>query len=241
MDEKNLKISKEEKDKSVYFVGQEQNSIMNNTNKIENSNLRISNELKNRKSYHGSQENINNITRNINSKDNYIINDLEDDNCNILSKDINFIKKSNKEEEEEEKYENDFTIDNNIIKNLEAGENNQKKINLNDYKEIHESQKLQNQLNFFEDSLLENKVNIKTSNKQKVRRPSSPKGKNSQSKKNEIDNNYNNNINNNELPADSLLSSKNLCNDSYGDNIINDLNKFRKLALEESSISNYKK
>ena len=38
-----------------------------------------------------------------------------------------------------------------------------------------------------------------------------------------------------------LLSSKNLCNDSYGDNIINDLNKFRKLALEESSISNYKK
>ena len=240
MDEKNLKISKEEKDKSVYFVGQEQNSIMNNTNKIENSNLRISNELKNRKSYHGSQENINNITRNINSKDNYIINDLEDDNCNILSKDINFIKKSNKEEEEEEKYENDFTIDNNIIKNLEAGENNQKKINLNDYKEIHESQKLQNQLNFFEDSILDNKVNIKNSNKQKIR-PSSPKGKNSQIKKIENENNNNNN-NNEKNQVDSLLSSNNnFCNDSYGDNIINDLNKFRKLALEESSISNYKK
>jgi hypothetical protein len=225
MDEKNLKISKEEKDKSVYFVGgQEQNSLMNNTNKIENSNMRISNELKNRKSFHGSPENINNITRNLNSKDNIIINDLDDDSCNI---DINLSKK-----EENEKFE--------IINNPDL-ENNKNKNNINNYKEIQESQKLQNQLNFFEDSLLENKVNIKTSNKQKVRRPSSPKGKNSQSKKNEIDNNYNNNINNNELPADSLLSSKNLCNDSYGDNIINDLNKFRKLALEESSISNYKK
>ena len=225
MDEKNLKISKEEKDKSVYFVGgQEQNSLMNNTNKIENSNMRISNELKNRKSFHGSPENINNMTRNLNSKDNIIINDLDDDSCNI---DINLSKK-----EENEKFE--------IINNPDLEKNKNKKI-INNYKDIHESQKLQNQLNFFEDSLLENKVNIKTSNKQKVRRPSSPKGKNSQSKKNEIENNYNNNINNNELPVDSLLSSKNLCNDSYGDNIINDLNKFRKLALEESSISNYKK
>ena len=224
MDEKNLKISKEEKDKSVYFVGgQEQNSLMNNTNKIENSNMRISNELKNRKSFHGSPENINNMTRNLNSKDNIIINDLDDDSCNI---DINISKK-----DENEKFE--------IINNPDL-EKNKNKNNINNYKEIQESQKLQNQLNFFEDSMLENKV-IKTSNKQKVRRPSSPKGKNSQSKKNEIDNNYNNNINNNELPADSLLSSKNLCNDSYGDNIINDLNKFRKLALEESSISNYKK
>jgi len=227
MDEKNLKISKEEKDKSVYFVGgQEQNSLMNNTNKIENSNMRISNELKNRKSFHGSPENINNMTRNLNSKDNIIINDLDDDSCNI---DINLSKK-----EENEKFE--------IINNPDLEKNKNKKI-INNYKDIHESQKLQNQLNFFEDSMLENKVNIKTSNKQKIRRPSSPKGKNSQSKKNENDNNYNNNINNNnnELPIDSLLSSKNLCNDSYGDNIINDLNKFRKLALEESSISNYKK
>ena len=188
--------------------------------------MRISNELKNRKSFHGSPENINNMTRNLNSKDNIIINDLDDDSCNI---DINLSKK-----EENEKFE--------IINNPDLEKNKNKKI-INNYKDIHESQKLQNQLNFFEDSMLENKVNIKTSNKQKIRRPSSPKGKNSQSKKNENDNNYNNNINNNnnELPIDSLLSSKNLCNDSYGDNIINDLNKFRKLALEESSISNYKK
>ena len=222
--ENEIKISKDEKEKSFLFEGeQEQNSLMNNTNKIENSNMRISNELKNRKSFHGSPENINNITRNLNSKDNIIINDLDDDSCNI---DINLSKK-----EENEKFE--------IINNPDL-ENNKNKNNINNYKEIQESQKLQNQLNFFEDSMLENKV-IKTSNKQKVRRPSSPKGKNSQSKKNEIENNYNNNINNNELPVDSLLSSKNLCNDSYGDNIINDLNKFRKLALEESSISNYKK
>ena len=224
MDEKNLKISKEEKDKSVYFVGgQEQNSLMNNTNKIENSNMRISNELKNRKSFHGSPENINNMTRNLNSKDNIIINDLDDDSCNI---DINLSKK-----EENEKFE--------IINNPDL-EKNKNKNNINNYKEIQESQKLQNQLNFFEDSILDNKVNIKNSNKQKIR-PSSPKGKNSQIKKIENENNNNNN-NNEKNQVDSLLSSNNnFCNDSYGDNIINDLNKFRKLALEESSISNYKK
>ena len=33
----------------------------------------------------------------------------------------------------------------------------------------------------------------------------------------------------------------NSISDSYGDNIINDLNKFRRLALEESTISNYYK
>ena len=237
INEKDLKISKDEKDKSVYFVAQEQNSLMNNTNKIENSNLRISTELKNRKSYHGSQENLNNITRDINPNDNYIIKDLEDDNCNILSKDIinlNSMKKSKKEEEDDdyEQYENDFTTDKNIINNIEKGEKSQNKIDLNDYKEIHESQKLQNQLNFFEDNILDNNINIKKSNKQKLR-PTSPKGKNSQLKK--IENNNNNKI------QDSLLSSNNFCNDSYGENIIKNLNKFRELALEESSIVNTSK
>ena len=238
INEKDLKISKDEKDKSVYFVAQEQNSLMNNTNKIDNSNLRISTELKNRKSYNGSQENINNISRPINPNDNYIIKDLEDDNCNILSKDIinlNSMKKSKKEEDDEddyEQYENDFTTDKNIINNIEKGEKSQKKIDLNDYKEIHESQKLQNQLNFFEDDIINNNVNIKNSNKQKLR-PTSPKGKNNQLKKN--DNNKNNKI------QDSLLSSNNFCNDSYGENIIKNLNKFRELALEESSIVNTSK
>jgi uncharacterized membrane protein YukC len=38
-----------------------------------------------------------------------------------------------------------------------------------------------------------------------------------------------------------LTSNNNFVNDSYGDNIINDLNKYRKMALDESSISNFKK
>jgi hypothetical protein len=48
IDEKNLKISKEEKDKSVYFVGvQEKNSLMNNTKKIEKSIIDFSDYIQN--------------------------------------------------------------------------------------------------------------------------------------------------------------------------------------------------
>ena len=63
--------------------------------------------------------------------------------------------------EEEENYENEFeNEDPNEIKKLEEQEKSEKnKVNLDDYKEIHESQRIQTQLNFFEDSIMDN-INI---------------------------------------------------------------------------------
>ena len=82
-----------------------------------------------------------------------------------------------------------------------------------------------------------------------IKRPQSPKhnrnnnkNTNTKSKKtNEENDNSNSNrniqmINNNE---NSLFT--NIENDSYGDNIIKDLDKYRKMFLEESSVSSINK
>ena len=123
--------------------------------------------------------------------------------------------------EEEENYENEFeNEDLNEIKKLEEQEN-KNKVNLDDYKEIHESQKIQTQLNFFEDSILDN-INI---NKSKGHIVGNLLNKESESTE---DKNINNNRN--------LLMSSEL-KDSYGDNILQNLNKYRKMALGESSMS----
>ena len=130
-----------------------------------------------------------------------------------------------KKMDDDENYENEFeNADLNEIKNLEE-EDDKNKVNLDDYKEIHESQKIQTQLNFFEDSILDNininksrghiVGNIKTTDSNKVE---------------ENNNDYNNNINKNVLMSSEL-------NDSYGDNILKNLNKYRKMALGESTIS----
>ena len=219
------------------------------------------------------------------------------------NKEIQQIKEA-EEKEEEENYAYDFTLDNKTLKKLEEEEKSQntKKINLDDYKAIKESQKIQTQLNFFEDSVLEN-INISkskakgrviksynmlgnknknliknlvnelgsnndndnnntntnninnsnskksnnTNNNTNVKRPQSPKYN-----RNNINNNHGQNngndisyANNNETSQNNRnnmsnyienSSINNLANDSYGDNIINDLNKYRKMFLEESSV-----
>jgi len=213
--------------------------------------------------------------------------------ANNNNKEIQQIKEA-EEKEEEENYAYDFTLDNKTLKKLEEEEKSQntKKINLEDYKEIKESQKIQTQLNFFEDSVLEN-INISKSkgknrvvksynmlgNKNKniiknlannfdkdnannIINSSSKKsnntnnnGKRPQSPKHNRNNNINNNkndmlneVSNNEMSQMSQnnrnnmnnfndnSSMTNLGNDSYGDHIINDLNKYRKIFLEESSM-----
>ena len=207
------------------------------------------------------------------------------------NKEIQQIKEA-EEKEEEENYAYDFTLDNKTLKKLEEEEKSQnsKKLNLDDYKAIKESQKIQTQLNFFEDSVLEN-INIsKSKAKGRVIKSYNMLGNknkniiknlvndtnnnlnNSQSKKSNNTNNTNikrpqspkynrnNNINNNDKAqnnddisyANNNITSQNngnnmsnynenssltnLGNDSYGDNIINDLNKYRKMFLEESSM-----
>ena len=207
------------------------------------------------------------------------------------NKEIQQIKEA-EEKEEEENYAYDFTLDNKTLKKLEEEEKSQnsKKLNLDDYKAIKESQKIQTQLNFFEDSVLEN-INISKSkakgrviksynmlgNKNKniiknlvndtnnnlnnsqskksnntnntnIKRPQSPKynrnniNNNNDKAQNNDDISYaNNNITsqnngNNMSNYNENSSLTNLGNDSYGDNIINDLNKYRKMFLEESSM-----
>ena len=60
-----------------------------------------------------------------------------------------FKENMDKKMDEDENYENEFeNADLNEIKNLEE-EDDKNKVNLDDYKEIHESQKIQTQLNFF--------------------------------------------------------------------------------------------
>ena len=209
------------------------------------------------------------------------------------NKEIQQIKEA-EEKEEEENYAYDFTLDNKTLKKLEEEEKtqNSKKINLDDYKAIKESQKIQTQLNFFEDSVLENiniskskakgrviksynmlgnknkniiknlvndlgsndndNNNINNSNSKKsnntntntnVKRPQSPKhnrntnnGKNSDDINNVNNNESSQNNRNNMSNYNDNSSLTNLGNDSYGDHIINDLNKYRKMFLEESSM-----
>ena len=156
----------------------------------------------------------NNINNNI---DEDILNDeLDEDNCNydstIISNKKNITMKKDdtlkKEDiEEEENYEKEFERENDLSK---IEKKSYDKINLNDYKEIHDSQQFQNQLNFFESN-----NNIGSSNIKKSKHESPKKNPN------------------------QLLVSESI-NDSYGDDIINNLNKFRNLALQESTINSKK-
>ncbi len=148
----------------------------------------------------------NNIKQNINNETQTDIYNFKKD----YSRDISLEKIKNKEEFDEENYENDFTTDNAILQNLEEGEEKNTIINLDDYKEIHESEQIQNKLNFFEDN---NDDNLK--------------------KKNKIPLKQNSDINNS-------LKDSTLINDSYGDKIINALNNFRKIALDDSLIDKNK-
>ena len=155
------------------------------------------------------------------------------------------------------------------------------------YKAIKESQKIQTQLNFFEDSVLENISISKSKAKGRIiksynmlgnknqniiknltnqltnnengnnspskrsnntnntnqKRPQSPKYNRNNNKKNNeesftndnnVETSQNNGKNMNNYNENSSLT--NLANDSYGDHIINDLNKYRKMFLEESSM-----
>ena len=124
--------------------------------------------------------------------------------------------------DEEENYEKEFeNEDLNEIKKLEE-EDDKNKVNLEDYKEIHESQKIQTQLNFFEDSILDN-ININKSRGHIV-------GNINNTNSEKIDDSENKNENKNVLMSSELK-------DSYGDNILKNLNKYRKMALGESSMS----
>ena len=265
---KNLKISKDDQNISVNFIDNKLNKNIdsksnneknifeeferNNLNKEyennNNNNINITQNIMDSKSisymktntnnnynYNNNNNNDNYRDDNTNNNNNYynitdddILNDeLDEDNCNykignssyISDNNINTEKKEIKKEEseEEENYENDFETDKVTLKNIIEGEKNQdNNVNLDDYKEIHESQQLENQLNFFESNNNIENINIRKSKYQK----NTPK---------------------NETNIKNSLMISNSINDSYGDNIINDLNKFRRLALEESTISNYYK
>ena len=132
------------------------------------------------------------------------------------------IKEEVKKLEEEENYENEFeNEDINKIKQLEEQEKKEKNgVNLDDYKEIHESQKIQTQLNFFEDSILDN-INIKKSRDHIV-------GNSFKNDNEKVENE-------NKIERNVLMSSE--LKDSYGDKILQNLNKYRKMALGESSSS----
>ena len=134
-----------------------------------------------------------------------------------------FKEDAGKKLEEEENYENEFeNEDLNEIKKLEEEDNDKNKVNLDDYKEIHESQKIQTQLNFFEDSILDN-ININKSRGHIV-------GNITSTDSEKMEDNENKSTNKNVLMSSELK-------DSYGDNILKNLNKYRKMALGESTMS----
>lgn len=136
---------------------------------------------------------------------------------------------------------NEFENENSIVKlNLKSED-----VCLDDYKEIHESNKFQTQLNYFEDSEIDyNHVNKskqhvinQVNNNKTYQRPQSPKLKGNQSN-NESSNKRKMNNNNGKMALIdlNLNTSSNMFSDSYGDNIIKNLHKYRQMALEESSI-----
>jgi len=165
-----------------------------------------------------------------------------------FKEDINTVKKL----EEEEKYENEFNNDFDDIEKIEEeqkNKNGENDVNLEDYKEIHESQKIQTQLNFFEDSITDN-ININRSKAHVVGNINN----NNLAQSNKSKNNMSNNFGQNNEVMGSKISNKNSMNkskqnftnnnmvsceleDSYGDNILENLNKYRKMALGESSMS----
>lgn len=91
-------------------------------------------------------------------------------------------------------------------------------------------------MNFFEDSCIDN-INVRNSKQHHIR-PPSPKIKGtSNTNKEQVSSLFDKYKSNNNMIQSSELSM-NPIKDSYGDNIINDLDKYRKMALEESTYSN---
>ena len=240
---KQMRIIKEEKDKSLLFVDNNTtNNNMTHSMVNTNNNQILFNSLDAEKqnvcipefAKDDDEENKNEI---INDDIHYMDNNEdEEDIVNSKNRSIINQQKENEEEDNDEDYEADFTTDEKALTNLEKKiEDNNNKINLEDYKEIHESQKFQTQLNFFEDSCIDN-VNMKNSRQHLVRPPSPKVKKQANTNKEQVDSLFDKNKSNNIIQSSDL--SMNPIKDSYGDNIINDLDKYRKMALEESTFSN---
>ena len=240
---KQMRIIKEEKDKSLLFVDNNTtNNNMTHSMVNTNNNQILFNSLDAEKqnvcipefAKDDDEENKNEI---INDDIHYMDNNEdEEDIVNSKNRSIINQQKENEEEDNDEDYEADFTTDEKALTNLEKKiEDNNNKINLEDYKEIHESQKFQTQLNFFEDSCIDN-VNMKNSRQHLVRPPSPKVKKQANTNKEQVDSLFDKYKSNNIIQSSDL--SMNPIKDSYGDNIINDLDKYRKMALEESTFSN---
>ena len=220
------------------------NSICNSKNKSMNANLK------------NNSKNNNNLNFTGTGKTNSLMNDMklneveEKDEEDIYESGFEKDKNTLKNMEEEEKYENEFDNGLNEIEKLEQENSNKNEVNLDDYKEIYESQKIQTQLNFLEDSIMEN-INI---NKSKEHRVNLYDRNNNIINKNSMNGTSNNFGQNNSVMGSSSFSnnktnkfkeSKIINNnmisyeleDSYGDKIIKNLDKFRRLALEESNLS----
>ena len=156
-----------------------------------------------------------------------------------FKEDINSVKKL----EEEEKYGDEFYNDVNEIEKLEEEQkdkNEENGVNLEDYKEIHESQRIQSQLNFFEDSIMDN-ININKSRAHVVGKISNDMNQSKGKNNNEIGNSKegNNYFNKNDMEENKQINNNIIScdiSDSYGDNILQNLNKYRKMALGESSL-----
>ena len=215
---------------------QEASKSISNINSLQYLNSINNNQIKNTNKTYESDENviIGNISLNTtlkNSTRNNNYNNTGKTNTLVKEMKLNEVEEKAEEElyesefkeeagkklDEEENYENEFeNEDLNEIKKLEE-EDDKNKVNLEDYKEIHESQKIQTQLNFFEDSILDN-ININKSRGHVV---------------GDIKSIHSEKVENNNKNV--LMSSE--LNDSYGDNILKNLNKFRKMALGESTTS----
>jgi len=229
---------------SIYTISKN-NSICNSKNISMNANLKNNSINNNNLNFAGTGKTnslINNMKLNeVEEKDEEDIYESE------FEKDKNTLKKM----EEEEKYEDEFENGSNEIEKLEIENSNKNEVNLDDYKDIYESQKIQTQLNFFEDSIIEN-ININKSrghridlcdsnnnsdqNKKSMNGTSNNFGQNNGvMESSDFTNNKTNKFKESKIINNNMISSE--LEDSYGDNIIKNLDKFRRLALEESNIS----
>ena len=240
----NKDIKVYESDENVIIGNMSINTISKNNSKSMNANLK------------NNSKNNNNLNFTGTGKTNSLMKDMklneveEKDEEDIYESGFEKDKNTLKNMEEEEKYENEFDNGLNEIEKLEQENSNKNEVNLDDYKEIYESQKIQTQLNFFEDSIMEN-INI---NKSKEHRVNLYDRNNNIINKNSMNGTSNNFGQNNSVMGSSSFSnnktnkfkeSKIINNnmisyeleDSYGDKIIKNLDKFRRLALEESNLS----
>ena len=238
---KNLKTN--ESDENVVIGNMSLNTTLKNNSVSNSKNFSINNN-----NFAGTGK-TNTLLNNLN------LNEVEEKDEEELyesefKEDINSVKKI----EEEEKYENEF---NNDFNELEKIEEEQKKlietgdndVNLEDYKEIHESQRIQSQLNFFEDSITDN-INInrsrahvvgKINNNNLAQSNNKTHMSNNFSENNEVMGSKNSNLNSinksrQNITNNNMMISGDL-NDSFGDNILQNLNKYRKMALGEASMS----